>query len=249
MLTRVPKELLRDGGLLYADGDVGQVEVVAGSIRQNPADRTRWDYIADANHTPTGVSGAYATASGSTINIGFAKTYSRVISFVAGPDETLANALGFSCGASVGLSNAGIRASIDTTLAGFAYYDGSDWVVAGGTGQSGGGAFPSVSVAHSAGNITVSHSYLPGVDVSVTPFTVNGSVVPKLPMIRTTPTNTSFVVQMQDLSSQTLDTTADTSWAFMFRKSWMGGIHLDGVSSYDWPLDLGNIWFMGLFEV
>lgn len=38
-----------------------------------------------------------------------------------------------------------------------------------------------------------------------------------------------------------------TPFAFYFRKRWMGGINLDGMD--DWPLDIGNIWFIGIFEV
>jgi hypothetical protein len=221
----------------------GNVEVVAGT---NAGDATVWDYISDANQVPVGVFGTGATASGSSITIPFTKTYSRVIRFICGPDETLANAIGMTCGASVGLDSAIIKASTNQTLAFRANWDGAAWVTSGGTGQSGGGSFRTLTSVTTGGDgaVTIDHSYLPGIDVSVTPYNVNGSVVPKMPAIRSV-ANTATILQFYEAGAA--DASVDTRFAFYFRKRWMGGINLDGTD--DWPLDLGNIWFFGIFEV
>lgn len=63
--------------------------------------------IEDADHTPLNVT--QGRSSGDWLVVDFAKA-KRVISFVAGPDESLA-LLGVTCGASVGLDRANIKCS------------------------------------------------------------------------------------------------------------------------------------------
>ena len=78
---------------------------VAGTIRKN---KKGWFFIDDDAHDPIGVS--KVSANGSSIVIEFDKKYTKVVSFICGPDETLALD-GFVCGASVGLDKVIIKAS------------------------------------------------------------------------------------------------------------------------------------------
>lgn len=220
--------------------------IIAGAMRQNASTPTQWDYINDATHEPMGVSGTYATASSSTITVSYDRTYAQVGSFICGPDETLANAINFSCGASVGLSSAVIKASMDRTLAITAQYNGSAWLTSYGTGQGGGGILPDlVSVSHLGANVTITHSHIPGVDATVFPWTVGGAYVPKPVAIKSIG-NTTTVVNFIDPTTWTFDTTADTSWAFIYQKRFAGGIVLD---TTDYALDTGNLWFYGIMLV
>jgi len=89
----------------------GNYSIVAGTIRQNATDPTRWDYLDNEGHEPMGVLGAYATAEGPAITIKFDKTYRKVVTFVCGPDEWLATNYNMSVGASCGYSSALLRSS------------------------------------------------------------------------------------------------------------------------------------------
>jgi len=89
----------------------GNISIVAGTIRQSTADRTKWSYISNTGHTPIGVSGSCAVATGDSIKITYDRTYSKVVTFIVAPDETLASSYNMSTGASVGLSSATIKAS------------------------------------------------------------------------------------------------------------------------------------------
>ena len=103
------------------DSEIG---IVAGTIRQDDTDRTKWYFINDVSHEPVGVSGTYATASGGTITLNYDTTYSEVISMVVAPDETFANQMNISCGGSVGLSRVLISASLCLY---WRIYTGVDW--------------------------------------------------------------------------------------------------------------------------
>ena len=215
----------------------------------------RWDWISDSNHVPVGVDGSTAlTASGSSLTIPYSKTYSRVVSLVAVPDETLANSLNFTCGTSVGLSNSVIKASINLTLAAHVSYNGSSWDVSYGAGQ-GGTASHNVEITGvtfpSNGNVEIAHSYCPGIDASVLPFSNLGAVAPYIPVVRAVSAGVIYV-NFHDTSTGGLrsDSTPNTSHAMHVRKNFSEGIVLDGTSgSYDLDLYLGNIWVYGVMEI
>jgi len=214
-----------------------------------------WDWISDANHVPVGVDGSIsAEAVTSTLTINFSKTYSRVISFIAAPDETLANALNLCIGQSVGLSSVALKASVNLTLAAHVWYDGADWQWSYGAGQGGAGShnveIESVTFP-SNGNVSITHSFCPGIDAVVLPFSNNGAVAPYVPVIRAV-SDSVIQVNYHDTSTGALrlDSTPNTSHAMHVRKNFSEGIRLDGsADSFELDLSLGNIWIYGIFEV
>lgn len=225
------------------------VELVAGTIRQNVGNLTHWDYINDANHTPVGVDGDFALASGSSITINFAKTYSRVLTMIVGTDETLANAHGMTVGASVGLSSAVIQASARLNANAIVRYTGSAWSVANTPGTSFFG-----TPSYTGSTLTIPNTYCPGTDVQLTPYTFNGSLTPFMPLIKN-PNHQSTDINFLNMATGALHLGGvDPSMSFLIRKSYQEGIVLSGASgatgnAADMNLTAGNIWFIGAFEV
>lgn len=226
-----------------------KIGIVAGTIEQNSSTRTQWDYISDSAHVPVGVSGAYATASGGQITIDFDKTYSRVISFIAGPDETLANVMGFTVGASVGLSSAVLSADANFNGAFTVYYNGSTWVFSSGTGQEINPTFSS----YSNGTLTITHDYCRGIAANVNPFSNGGAVVnPYMPIVKTIG-NSSIEIQWIDTTTGNIVTgAASTRMMASVTKDNNAGLFLDGTNDADVinnvDISTGNIWFFGIFE-
>lgn len=238
------------GGLPTADELRGsKLEIVCGAVRQDPLDRTRWNFIDDAGHQPVGVTGTYATATGGSLVIPFAKTYSRVVGFVAGPDETFANVKGIHIGASVGLSSATIKANSHFQSAVTIAYSGGAWNIVAGTNQDINVVYSTYSGA--GGYAVFNHDYCQGIDATVIPDTASGTINnPYLPVFRTV-TNTSFQLQWIDPTTGLVVTgVPSTRMAARFTKRHSGGLHLDGSNgSGTLNLDSGNIWFFGIFEV
>lgn len=87
-----------------------QLAYVAGTLRQNKEDRTRWEYVIDEHHGVLGVQGWHAVARGDSLRIEFAQAFRRIISFVAVPDEVFAQE-GYTFGASVGLEKAVLKSN------------------------------------------------------------------------------------------------------------------------------------------
>lgn len=228
-----------------------KIEIVAGTLRQNGTTRTQWDWIKDSLHEPIGVDDSSpAVASGTIITIPYLKTYSKVISFIVAPDERLANALNLSIGSSVGTSYSQIKASAELTLAAHIKYNGTTWEKTYGAGQ-GGVSDHNVEITGltlAGANLTISHTWLPGANISVVGHTDNGAVIPYRPVIRSIG-NTSVVVNFIN-SAGSFVSPADTSMSFLITKNFAGGIALDGTDNGNvLDLDLGNIWFYGIFQV
>lgn len=227
--------------------------VVAGTIRQRAADRTKWDWILDASHTPVGVNTTVpATANGSTITIPFSKTASRVVSFVAGADETFASALGMSVGASVGLSTAVLKANSSHSLAFQLHYNGTNWVLASGTGQQ---SSP-IAVSYVGGTLRIEHEYCRGINVSLTPWSTNGEILdPYVPIIKNVG-HDFMEIQWVNTSVGTIATSATptTQMRAIVTKYNNGGLFLDGtnnsskINGVDMATGGGNIWFYGIME-
>lgn len=83
---------------------------VAGTIRQSKEDPTKWDFIIDEAHAAYGIAGWSAEARGEVITIKYADKYSRIVTFIAGPDETFAKA-GYTFGASVNRDRAHLKSN------------------------------------------------------------------------------------------------------------------------------------------
>jgi hypothetical protein len=221
-----------------------KIEIVAGVIRQDATDRTKWNYINDGNHVPVGVSGDYATALASDITINFGKTYSRVISFIAGVDEFLANAYQAVVGCSVGLSLAELKMSARIDADATIRYDGSNWVYTNTTG-----AALVTGVSGAGANITITHSFCPGNSAMLVPFTNGGAVVPYIPVLKGLSATTAEINFINPTTGAFVSV-HDTKMCCRFIKISNEGLKLDGTSSYNLiPLDTGNIWFFGIFEV
>lgn len=247
--------LLQDASYICTPELYGKrIEIVAGTLRQNTTDRTKWDFISDTSHTPLGVSGISGVAAGSELTVTYGKTYSKVIHLSATPDETFANGFGMSVGSSVGTSSSVFKASISQTLAGQLYYDGSTWQLSYGVGQ-GGTVEPNINISgtsYVSGTLNVAHDYIQGLDISLVADTRVGAILnPYIPCKKSVSDN-AFAVHFLNPTTGNVVTAAspDTRMTFNFAKRWRGGIRLDGTSSSDsFNLNLGNIWFFGIFEV
>lgn len=244
------------GGTPIADGlRGGRIEIVAGVIRQNTDDRTKWDYISDSGHVPLGVAGASAVAAGSEVTVTFAKAYKRVLSMVMGPDELLSNRHAMSVGASVGFSSMRIKAAINKTLSATVWWNGSEWRYTYGAGQGSTADNGNVSITGisipSAGTVQIDHTPCPGTNVSVIPNTRGGVVIPYIPALRGI-TDTQIAINYINPATDTLrtDATATTRMSMQVNKSFRGGVLLDGTGGSDmYRFNLGNIWFFGIMEL
>lgn len=90
------------GGLRTESGR--RFQVVSGVIR-NRNDGNGWQIIEDASHDHVGVASIGTNTTGVTVAFNF--TAAKVVSFVAGPDERMAQA-GMTVGGSVGVTSAGL---------------------------------------------------------------------------------------------------------------------------------------------
>jgi len=228
-----------------------------GTITAFQADK--WEWIKDSTHEPIGVndsSPCYADGSGYGLLIPFSKTYSKVLSFVCGPDETIAGAQGMVIGASVSTNAAALRASLNKTIAGRIYWNGSAWAKSMGTDQgdvyTNNAVYPLNNISYSGGNLTITHSFCPGVDVRVMPHSGGGAVVPYLPVIKSV-TDSTTVINFNYVNAGALDlyTGAEsTSLSLHFTKNTNRLIKFDGSDrSSENSMFYGNIWFFGIMQV
>lgn len=159
-------------------------DVVAGVIRQNPADRTKWEFLNDSAHAPVGFdpdpamldslgNPIYPTAAGGSLLLFFKHTtdlrringadlgyYDRVVGVNAWTDETLAKDWGIQVGAKTTRSGMLIYGSMHKTRHGRVYYSGSTWVC------DEDSTHPTDAVTATwdsgLGVLTVTHGWLPG---------------------------------------------------------------------------------------
>jgi len=250
------------GGMPIADGlRSSRIEVVSGVIRQNPSTPAQWAFIQDSGHVQNGFNDVYGDATAEPPNgnlhalsgalyVKFAKTYSRVISLIVAPDETLAYDYGVTCGASVGVDQITIRAKVTRGIAGAVRFDGTNWVISMGEFQ---GVAPSVSYNSTTGALTVDHSneFVRGLAIHLTPW-FTSSQVPYLPVIRTGTTNSSFAINWIDTTTGAIVTgAASQRMACFFSKRMSSAARLDGVSGWDAvPFHTGgNLWIYGIMEL
>ncbi len=222
------------------------IDIVAGAIRQNAADRTKWDFISDSAHAPINISGTYAAAVGSTIRINYLKTYKKVHAFIAGCDEYFSNAYSMSVGGSVGLSYTELKIGGKINGAGRVYYNGSAWAI---QEQSGSDLIKdAANVVFTGGNLDITHSFCRARKICLTPFSISANPGPYIPTIKGY-NDTSMRINFYNSTTGNLVTAADTRMDFLYTRDYNDGWFTDGTNGFsDLPLENGNIWFMGIFE-
>lgn len=225
-----------------------KIEVVAGVLRQNEADPSKWDFINDGFHVPVGVNTATITASSSNLMVLFNKTFGRVISFVVGPDEYLANRFGMQLGASVALDSATIKASAQFAITSRIYFDETtqSWIVQSGSGSIAG----EVTVTNNGGIVTITHPPILGINTELLEWSYNTTIIPYQPLI-ISQSDTQVSFRMLNTTTRSFVAAPDKHFSFYFKKRNQGGVLLDGSGGHNSILDFhnGNIWFFGLFEV
>lgn len=87
--------------------------IVAGTLRSTGGSPNSWEVLDDGVHVPTGGL-AFVSVTSTQINISFDEA-AQIHTFVVTPDETLGG-LGWSAGASVGLSTAVIKIGLNGAL-------------------------------------------------------------------------------------------------------------------------------------
>lgn len=230
-----------------------QIEIVAGVIRKQAIGSAAWFFINDTEHRPIGVAdpSAIMNAVGGDVTIDFGKTYSKVISFLCGPDETLATKLNASVGASVGLSNATISMGVHVEASGAVRNNGSvisdinlsEFDVNASTAYNG------------AGTATVSFDAIGSsfVETTLWPWSDSGAYAPYLPVIKSYGGDEITVNFVNSLGS-TLYTgalTPELGFGWSIKRN--GTALLDGTEATAIENVLAggssNIWFFGIFEV
>lgn len=114
--NRAPANIREALGLAAATPGTS-TRIVAGTIRNTGSG---FELLNDAGHVPTGISSVTTNSTAITLGLGF--TASKVLSLIAAPDETFAQA-GYVFGPSVGLSSIDIYASRPSAFADYIYYD------------------------------------------------------------------------------------------------------------------------------
>jgi len=232
------------------------IEVVAGVIRKTANGTADWVFINNTDHRPIGVDlGATITATGDKLVIQFAKTYSKVISFICGPDETLASKLNATVGASVGLSSAEIRLGISAECSGVVRWNGS-----GGIQDVELGPFfvnPTTTMSNGLAKTTIDALSSPYVSkddsISISPYSGSANIVPFMPCLKTYNYNSHEVNFISNYGSSFYSGGPSLNIGYLWNRSVCRSAILDGREAAAFESILAgpssNIWFSGVFEV
>jgi hypothetical protein len=232
------------------------IEVVAGVIRKTANGTADWAFINNIDHRPIGVDlGATITATDDRLIIQFAKTYSKVISFICGPDETLASKLNATVGASVGLSSAEIRLGISAECSGVVRWNGS-----GGVQDVELGPFfvnPVTTMSNGLAKTTIdalSYPYVSKDDsISISPYSGSANIVPFMPCLKTYNYNSHEVNFIDNYGSSFYGGGPSLNIGYLWNRSVCRPAILDGREAAAFESILAgpssNIWFYGVFEV
>ncbi|MDZ5813924.1 hypothetical protein U4I65_02590 [Stenotrophomonas maltophilia] len=230
----------------------GRIRILAGTLRQDAVDQSQWAWISDDLHVPVGMltSPADVVATAANLVINFKENYKRIITFIVVPDEYLASQLGVSCGSSVNTNAAAINLSINKEVAGEVWYEGA------GVWRH---KMTSMGVANlegppptwSAGNLQVDHEPVYGTNnpAMLTPWSIDGAVVPWDVSLKRAISPVSFVVNFPNAERTAFNTVADNQMAFTYRKSINAAVRLDNTgATAGLPLSNGNLWVLGIME-
>lgn len=205
-------------------GEVGKsVKIVACVIRNTGAG---WELVG-GEHDSINVESV--TNDNSKIIITYSFKATKVVSFVACPDETMASEF-MLMGASVGVETALINLYQNKSMGGYIYYNGTSWVTSMAEGVSG--------VSFSNGVLTITHSAITGIKGNVSCRT--GMLVPNLGSLGSTTTEVYF----RDYAGA-LVTTPTADMKIYFER----GSSNATVSPNNYTNPNGNIWCLGVFEV
>ena len=220
-----------------------KIEVVAGAIRQDVVDRTKWNYITSTYHRPTGILGAAANAFDAfNIQVTYKKSFDEVIFFAAHPDEWMASRKNISVGTSVGQDTTEIQLGGSIEVYAELIFNASTgtWAATGWNDMYNNG---NVVPTWDAGTnlLTVAHDYCPELNIRVE------SIYPaNCFAYRRSANATQTVIGFHDGSWNAI-VPADTM-RVVFTKVYNGPIQVDGsANSGTLGLHQGNIWFFGLF--
>lgn len=215
---------------------------VAGTIRQDVHDRSKWVFVQDTKHQQVGFTPTIE-AKGTDLVLQFSQEFGKVVSFIAAPDETMASEMGVSVGASVNTDAVAIRLSITQAITGQVWWDNGwhhqvDSLITG----------PREAEAPKfvGATLLVSADDLPGTGLQLSPWTRDGKVVPYVPAVRLSVKN-SF--SMAFLDGTGFASTPNDRMAFTYTKVISGPVRVDDQGgSTGLPLFSGNIWVMGVME-
>lgn len=220
-----------------------KIEVVAGAIRQDVVDRTKWNYITSTYHRPTGILGTAAIAIDPfNIQVTYKKSYDEVIFFAAHPDEWMASRKNISVGTSVGQDTTEIQLGGSIEIYAELIFNAAagTWAATGWNDMyNNGHVVPSWDAGTNL--LTLTHDYCPELNIRVE------SIYPA----------NCFAYRRSASAVQTVIGFHDANWnaivpadtmRIVFTKVYNGPIQLDGsANSGTLGLHQGNIWFFGLF--
>jgi len=229
---------LADGGKsvttidnLFATRVIGDTnkkyKIVACVIRNNAG---TWEFIENSSHSKTGVSSI--AINGSDIKITFDFIATKVISFIAAPDEVYVKA-GIGFGASVAVDNAIISISTTPKIIGaYISYNGTDWVVSNANGN--------ISVTGFASNIlSLSHDSV-GSEIIGHVTGRGGNYIPQLGSCGATTSQVTFY-KFDGTAETVLNTNMKIFFSRTRKQTTLTPADIELVSS--------NIWCYGIFEV
>jgi len=213
-------------GVVWKDlEETGKVRQLAGVIRNTGG---TWAFINDVDHEPLNLISVSQPTS-TTVRVTYDKAYTKVITFVATPDEGYASN-GIFMGASVGLNFADIQLYQSRTISGYIVYNGSAWTVVG-------DAFTNFS--YSSGVLTFDHPSLYAdaqYAVSATPR--NGSAYN---YYAGSQGETSSQIYIYNPDGTAYTGAADTNMKFFFGKGASGVL-----TNTQSAISGSNIWLSGL---
>ncbi|WP_411851287.1 hypothetical protein ACLB90_01445 [Stenotrophomonas sp. LGBM10] len=228
--------------LFFSMPAAAELVTVAGTIRQDPHDRSKWTFIQDERHTNLGFAPAIQ-ARGTDLVLTFSPTFKRVVSFIAAPDETMASQMGVSVGSSVDTDAVAIRLSVTQAITGQVWWD-KGWHHVASNLTDGEKVQPVPTFTGST--LLVSHDDLPSTGLQLTPWTRDGKVVPYVPAVRLS-TKNSFSMSFLDGSG--FASTPNNRMAFTYSKVVSSPVRVDDKEgSFGLPLFSGNIWMIGVIE-
>ena len=240
------------GNIFAAINSNANFEVIAGVIRKDAIGTSAWSYINDSDHAPLGVDdpGVTITAVGDTVKVTYGKTYSKVVSFIAAPDETFATLLGATVGSSVGLSFSTIKMNANATWNFRNRFTGGTAVS---TVESGKFTINPTASYNNAGTATVSFDGVNATAVSVSADTDGGAVIPYMPAKKALFASSATFNFIDALGATFYLGAGNSSITWNWTMQVDRPLLLDGTEAAALEGVLaggsGNIWFYGIFEV